>query len=74
MARKHGYRCDVHNITTEDGYILQAHRLPGGKLHPLNCSLPPVVVMHGIFCSSADFFLAGPSEGLGKYGKGTCFI
>ena len=52
---------EVHHVITEDGYILSLHRiLPSRK--PINSS---VLVMHGIFASSADWIITGPSHGLG---------
>lgn len=37
MAKKYGYHCESHLITTEDGYILEIHRisknLETGKLN-----------------------------------------
>lgn len=51
-----GYHCDIHDIVTEGGWILKAHRIsdprrPGPIGHP-------VVLQHGILCNSAHFFTA----------------
>jgi hypothetical protein len=50
-----GYRCDEHEIVTEGGWILKAHRIsdprrPGAAGYP-------VVLQHGILCNSSHFFM-----------------
>ncbi|EFN72560.1 Lipase 3 [Camponotus floridanus] len=44
---------------TEDGYLLTLHRIPGG-----NNSLP-VLLQHGLLCSSADWVVLGKGKALG---------
>ena len=55
-------------VITEDGYILQMHRIPHGKssLADKEGTLPVAFLMHGITCSSADWLLAGSQKSLGK--------
>lgn len=58
---KYGYRQQTHHVTTNDGYILELHRIytAGGQ---------PVILMHGLLDSSATWVLSGPKTGLGlKY-------
>ncbi|KAN0060730.1 cholesterol esterase [Thecaphora frezii] len=50
-----GYNCDEHDIITEGGWILKAHRIsdprrPGAPGHP-------VVLQHGILCNSSHFVM-----------------
>ncbi|EPQ30144.1 uncharacterized protein PFL1_02261 [Pseudozyma flocculosa PF-1] len=50
-----GYNCDEHDIITEGGWILKAHRIsdprrPGPPGHP-------VVLQHGILCNSSHFVM-----------------
>lgn len=50
-----GYQCDRHEIVTEGGWILYAHRVsdprrPGPPGHP-------VILQHGILCNSSHFFV-----------------
>src|SRR5688572_3982294 len=42
ILRKYGYPVEVHDITTADGYILQAHRIPYGKLSGASANKPVV--------------------------------
>ncbi|TDG48673.1 hypothetical protein AWZ03_005002 [Drosophila navojoa] len=58
LLQKYGYPAEKHIVNTDDGYILELHRIPrpGGI---------PVFLMHGLLCSSAAFILMGPKNGLG---------
>lgn len=55
-----GYIGETHNVETEDGYILKLHRLiprkPNGK--------SPILIMHGILATAADFLITGKDVGL----------
>ncbi|PAV79960.1 hypothetical protein WR25_13011 [Diploscapter pachys] len=31
IIRYHGYPVEIHHVTTQDGYIIQMHRIPFGK-------------------------------------------
>lgn len=50
-----GYHCDTHDIVTEGGWILKAHRVSD----PRRAGPPghPVVLQHGILCNSSHFFV-----------------
>ncbi|KAJ3658405.1 hypothetical protein Zmor_010143 [Zophobas morio] len=65
IISKYGYPVEEHYVTTPDGYILKLHRIP----HGANSVLPakPVLVMHGLLCSSADWIITGPNHGLGYF-------
>ena len=67
MITKEGYPSEVHMAVTEDGYILEMHRIPYGKgnLADKNGTLPVAFLMHGLISSSADWILAGPQKSLG---------
>ena len=70
----HGYPSEIHEVVTEDGYILEMHRIPHGK-HvnssgiAKNGTRPVAFLQHCLMCSSADWVLAGPEKSLGKYTK-----
>jgi len=68
MAEKAGYPCETHYVTTDDGYILQMHRIPHGKneVETSNGTEKPVLFLqHGLLSSSSDWVLAGPNRSLG---------
>ncbi len=55
-------------MTTEDGYILGVHRIPGGrgeKKSLANASKPVAFLQHGLLCSSADWVVNLRNESLG---------
>lgn len=60
LARKYKYEIEEHTVVTEDGYILNIHRLPpkNGK----NCGT--IFLMHGILDSSDSWVLQGPNNAL----------
>jgi len=53
-----GYPAETHLVTTEDGYIIEMHRIPYGKHSPPSPNKPAVFVLHGLICSSADWIVA----------------
>ncbi|PSN34873.1 Lipase 3 [Blattella germanica] len=65
LIAKYGYPAETHTVTTEDGYVLQMHRIPHGKNQPPDESRPPVLVQHGLMSSSADWVIMGPGIAIG---------
>ena len=63
-----GYPFEIHSVTTDDGYILQLHRIPAPKtVGPAsNAAKYPVLLMHGLFISSATWILTPSTNSLGK--------
>lgn len=55
IIKKHGYPLERHRITTEDGYILEIHRIPHGLRNSQEKNKPVVLLQHGLLCSSADW-------------------
>ena len=68
MIAHMGYPVEVHTVTTEDGYVLEMHRIPFGKRSPLvpGETRPVVYVQHGLLCSSADWVMGHDTKSLGK--------
>uniref|UniRef100_T1H0F1 Partial AB-hydrolase lipase domain-containing protein n=1 Tax=Megaselia scalaris TaxID=36166 RepID=T1H0F1_MEGSC len=73
LITKHGYIGETHNVETEDGYILTAHRIR-------NDNGKPIFLQHGLIDSSAGYVVMGPNASLGKItniyfklGKGFCY-
>ncbi|CAL4123766.1 unnamed protein product, partial [Meganyctiphanes norvegica] len=63
-----GYPVEIYFITTEDGYILQLHRIPAGHVNTWSgkSSVPrPVVYLHHcLLCSSSDWVMNEPGKAL----------
>ena len=57
MVAEAGYPVETHVVTTDDGYLLRVHRIPGGKLGEDDDRGPrsPVFLQHGLLSSSADW-------------------
>ncbi|CAG4936635.1 unnamed protein product [Colias eurytheme] len=65
LAKKYGYPFEEHPVVTEDGYILGLHRIPHGRdQNNVPGPRPAVLVMHGLFSSSADFIIMGPGTAM----------
>lgn len=66
LIRSHNYPVEEHkNIKTEDNYLLDLYRIPDRRgAQNGSSNKPPVLLMHGLFGSSKDFVLMGPSKGL----------
>uniref|UniRef100_A0A182SY57 Lipase n=1 Tax=Anopheles maculatus TaxID=74869 RepID=A0A182SY57_9DIPT len=62
LIRKYGYPIEQHEVITDDGYVLALTRIPP-KRNPTNRSLP-ILLVHGLFASSADFLIIGPNNSL----------
>merc|ERR1719270_3078026 len=60
-----GYPAETHTVITDDCYILEMHRIPNGKSGKNEASLPPVLLLHGILGSSADWVMASAEKSLG---------
>ncbi|KAK5643345.1 hypothetical protein RI129_007190 [Pyrocoelia pectoralis] len=58
IVRRHGYPVEVHNVTTDDGYILTVFRIPYGR-HGNTTSKKPVFLQHGITLNGGAFVLMG---------------
>jgi len=62
LVSSKGYPVESHYITTADGYINQAFRIPFGKSGPGSKPRPPVILQHGLLDSSATWVLNIESE------------
>ncbi|XP_055905916.1 lipase 3-like [Eupeodes corollae] len=58
IVRKHGYPFEKHTVQTEDGYILEIHRIPNLK------SSQVAFLMHCLLCSSSDWVVSGKKNSL----------
>ncbi|XP_067622817.1 lipase 3-like isoform X2 [Eurosta solidaginis] len=57
LIKKYGYPVEVHHTITDDGYILELHRI-------VRDGATPVLLMHGLLDSSATWVMMGPNKGL----------
>ncbi|XP_026476259.1 lipase 3-like [Ctenocephalides felis] len=73
FIQEFGYPVEQYNVTTKDGYILSLHRIPRSpKNGPLlktfqNSDNKVVLLIPGLFSSSADFVLMGPNKSLALF-------
>ena len=59
IIRSKGFRCQLHFVKTEDGYILSIFHIPGKKGGKNNDYNQPVLFQHGIFDSSDGWVCNG---------------
>uniref|UniRef100_W8C916 Lipase 1 n=1 Tax=Ceratitis capitata TaxID=7213 RepID=W8C916_CERCA len=57
LIEKYGFPSEIHHVTTDDGYILELHRIARE-------GATPVLLMHGLLDSSATWVMMGPDKGL----------
>lgn len=55
----------MHSVTTDDGYILEMHRIAGGRKYPPKKGKKVCFLQHGLLDSSATWILSGPNHALG---------
>ncbi|CAG0896314.1 unnamed protein product [Darwinula stevensoni] len=66
LIAQHGYPAETYTVTTADGYIIDMHRIPYGLNGPGEGPRIPVMLQHGLLCSSADWVVTGPERAFGK--------
>uniref|UniRef100_A0A0K8VD62 Lipase 1 n=1 Tax=Bactrocera latifrons TaxID=174628 RepID=A0A0K8VD62_BACLA len=57
LIKKYGYPAEIHHVITDDGYILELHRIA-------RAAATPILLMHGLLDSSATWVMMGPDKGL----------
>nr|CAD2128116.1 unnamed protein product [Meloidogyne enterolobii] len=70
IIKYYGYKCEIHKVTTKDGYILEMHRIPFGRNlneaeENLKPTKPVVYLQHGLLASSFDWVANLPNQSLG---------
>jgi len=74
LVKQHGYPCEIHETVTQDGYVLELHRIPygikPGANHSSNSSQsnkgkPVVFLQHGLVQSSSTWIINTPNMSLG---------
>ncbi|XP_011860854.1 PREDICTED: lipase 3-like [Vollenhovia emeryi] len=64
LVEQYGYPAEEHNVTTEDGYNLKIHRIPGSPLLGNKNKKEIVFIQHGLLASSDSWVLQGPGKDL----------
>ncbi|KAG5867820.1 hypothetical protein JTB14_016821 [Gonioctena quinquepunctata] len=65
---QHGYPLEIHEIQTEDGYLLTLYRIPHGRYTKVNhLNNEPVLINHALLGSAKNFVILGPSKSLGYF-------
>ncbi|CAK9298168.1 unnamed protein product [Gordionus sp. m RMFG-2023] len=58
LIKSKGYPYENYEVTTEDGFVLQLHRIPFGKKRNNASNLKAsVYLQHGLLCTSCDFLM-----------------
>ncbi|VEN35109.1 unnamed protein product, partial [Callosobruchus maculatus] len=60
LTHRHGYNIDTHEVITEDGYILNIHRLSHDTKNISDSKRPVVFLMHPLSSSSRIWVYTGP--------------
>lgn len=53
-------------MNTEDGFMLEMHRVPYGRANNNTTNRPVVFLQHGLLSSSGEWVLMRPGKGLGE--------
>lgn len=61
-----GYPAEAHHVTTDDGYILEIHRIPSNQTAANDSNKLPIFMQHGLFSSSSTAVI-NLNQSLGKY-------
>ncbi|XP_033210201.1 lipase 3-like [Belonocnema kinseyi] len=66
LVNDYGYAFEVHQVTTEDGYILEVHRIPGviNKTSSETKKGKVALLLHGLLGSSFTWLGTGPKRSL----------
>uniref|UniRef100_A0A803Q6P8 Lipase n=1 Tax=Cannabis sativa TaxID=3483 RepID=A0A803Q6P8_CANSA len=64
MVENHGYVCQEHTVTTQDGYILSIQRIPGVLPQGKAENNVPVLLQHGVLMDGVTWLLLPPHQSL----------
>lgn len=64
IIKYRGYPVEVHHVISDDGYVLELHRIPSGHpgFHPGG---RPVLLQHGILGTDANWLTNPTDQALG---------
>ncbi|XP_011860678.1 PREDICTED: lipase 3-like isoform X2 [Vollenhovia emeryi] len=64
LVEQYGYPAEEHNVTTEDGYNLKLHRIPGSPSFDIKNKKEIVYLQHGLVASSDFWVMYGTGKDL----------
>ncbi|XP_022181061.1 lysosomal acid lipase/cholesteryl ester hydrolase-like [Myzus persicae] len=64
IIKKNGYAAEIHHVITEDGYILELHRIPSSISGQKPTRNHPVFFHHAFLSNSAGWVLGGANTSL----------
>eukprot|EP00111_Clytia_hemisphaerica_P020066 TCONS_00059161-protein len=64
MIRYHGYPVEMHNVITEDHYVLSVQRIPSSPNYKGPIKSVPVFLQHGLLDSATTWVINGPKKSL----------
>ncbi|KAL1513236.1 hypothetical protein ABEB36_002670 [Hypothenemus hampei] len=65
VVQSYGYPVEIHEVTTEDGYLLDVFRVPYGAKSSTKTPNPnPILLNHGLMGSAENFIVGGPTKAL----------
>ncbi|XP_064487609.1 gastric triacylglycerol lipase-like isoform X5 [Ornithodoros turicata] len=66
LVTEKGYPFERHHVNTEDGYIIEMHRIPHGRRPcPDPCHRTPIFLLTGLLADSTSFVMDYPEQSLG---------
>ena len=66
LIEKYGYWGETHEVRTQDGYILELHRITGPNSNRDPDGKQPILLVHGLLSSSIDWIIMGPDSAFGR--------
>ncbi|XVE84141.1 hypothetical protein DITRI_Ditri16bG0145900 [Diplodiscus trichospermus] len=63
----HGYKCEEHEVKTQDGYILNMQRIPEGRAGGISRTgnkKQPILIQHGVLVDGMTWLLNSPEQNL----------
>ncbi|XVF57823.1 hypothetical protein PTKIN_Ptkin07bG0013500 [Pterospermum kingtungense] len=64
----HGYKCEEHEVKTQDGYILNMQRIPEGRVARsggrTRNKKQPILIQHGVLVDGMTWLLNSPEQNL----------
>ena len=66
IIRNRGYPLEIHHVVTEDGYILELHRIPFGRNGISANRSRPIFLQHGLMWNNFAWIMNPSNNSLGE--------